>query len=343
MQRKRAFLLIFVLVGVPIRSLSAYDAKTRGQRILVEESDTLFVMNPDGTDRHKVAENVTAAALSGDGNLVSYADHKGVYVFSLADDQSSTVALLTEGSVDDLAWSPDQKHLAYDVGVPKKSLDLFLASYPPSGVAPRNLGHWYESISFSPNGKFIVHPAFDETNKHILETVNVETAKRETIYKATDTIWAARYAPGGSSIAFTMAKTVPRTHDDDEPECGGPNLDLWVLPLDSKQPVKIMEKAFAFDWSPDGRFLAIDRGTEDCGYPPGDSAVFISSLDQKVQFQLSKDAPSMGAVFSPDSKYVMFIDSDGSHLVVGDVSTRKLSPLPRASTHGFTYLVYGWK
>src|SRR5215469_11822036 len=173
MQRERAFLPFFVLVGVPIHSLSANDPKTRGQRILVEESDTLFVMNPDGTDRHKVAEIVTAAALSGDGNLVSYADRKGVYVFLLADGQSSTVALLTEGSVDDLAWSPDQKHLAYDVGVRTKSLDLFLASYPPSGVAPRNLGHCYESIRFSPNGKFIVHPVFDETNKHILETVNV--------------------------------------------------------------------------------------------------------------------------------------------------------------------------
>jgi Tol biopolymer transport system component len=341
MPSKKAFPLLVVLIGFACHSLSA-DDRQDGKRILVKESGALFVMDSDGMNRRKIAENVRAAALSRDGNLVSYADNKGVYVFSLLDSQPITLARLTEGHVDSLAWSPDQKVLAYDVEVRMKSWNLFLASYPPSGDAPRNLGHWYETMSFAPNGKSIVHPSFDPTDRDFLQTINVETGKRETIYKATAPIWDAKYAPDGSSIAFMMTKA-ELGDNDDEPDSGGSEIDLWILPLDSKNPVKIMDGVFAFDWSADGHFLAIDTGTRDGGYPPGDGAVFISSVDGKVQFQLSKDAPSIGAKFSPDSKKVMFVDYNASHLLIGDLTTRKLTPLPPSGSRGYGYVVYDWK
>jgi Tol biopolymer transport system component len=309
---------------------------------LIKESGTLFVTDPSGVNRRKIAENVWVATLSPDGNLVAYADNKGVYVFSLLGSQSVTLGHVTEGGVDSLVWSPDQKHLAYDVVVRMKGWDLFLASYPPSGDAPRNLGHWYETISFSPNGKFIVHPSFapDPGPPDILETVNVETGKRETIYKGATTIWEAKYSPDGTSIAFMM--TDPEA-DDSEGDSGGSVCDLWLLRLDSKKAVKIMAGAFDFDWSPDGRFLAIGTGSDVGDYPPGDGAVFISSVDGKVQFKLSKDAPSMGAKFSPDSKQVMFVDFNGSRLVIGDLAARKLTPLADSSCGEGNCAVYDWK
>ncbi len=342
MPSKRVFLLLVLLIGLAVHSHSADDAKTRGQRVLIREGGILFVTDPGGTNRHKIAEKVWVAALSPDGNFVAYADSKGVYVISLLDNQSVTLGHVTEGGVDSLAWSPDQKHLAYDVEVRMKSWDLFLASYPPSGDAPRNLGHWYETISFSPNGKFIVHPSFepDPGPPDILETVNVETGKRETIYKGAATIWEAKYSPDGSSIAFMM--TDPED-DDSERDFGGSECDLWILPLDSKKPVKIMEGVHDFDWSPDGRFLAIGTGSVEGVYPPGDGAVFVSSVDGKIQFQLSKNAPSMGAKFSPDSKQVMFVDFNGSRLVIGDLAARKLTPLADSSCGEENCAVYGWK
>jgi Tol biopolymer transport system component len=341
---KRAFLLVVVLIGLAVHSLSADDAKSRGKRVLISESGTLFVTNPDGLNRRKIAENVGAAVLSRDGNLAAYVADKAVHVFSLLDGQSVTVAHLTDGFVHTLAWSPDQKHLAYDLEVRMKSWDLFLASYPPAGDSPRNLGHWYETLSFSPNGKFIVHPSFDDTAPpgppDILETVNVETGKRETIYKGVTTIWDAKYSPDGSSIAFVM--TDPED-DDSERDFGGSVCDLWLLHLDSKKAVKIMAGVFGFDWSPDGRFLAIDTGSVEGAYPPGDGAVFISSVDGKVQFQLSKNAPSMGAKFSPNSKNVMFVDFNASRLVIGDLATRKLTPIPGSSSERYAYAVCDWK
>ncbi len=325
-------------------SPAAGDAGARGKRVLIDEAGTLLVTNPDGANRRKIAENAGAAAFSPDGNLVAYADKKGVHVLSLLDGQSVRLAEITEGDVDSMAWSPNQKHLAYDVEVRIKSWDLFLASFPPAGDAPRNLGHWYESISFSPNGKFIIHPSFDTTGPagppDILETVNVETGKRETIYKGATTIWEAKYAPDGSSIAFMM--TDPKD-DESENDSGGAVIDLWILHLDSKKAERIMRGVYDFDWSPDGKFLAIGTGSEEGDYPPDDGAVFISSVDGKVQFQLSKDAPSLGAKFSPDSKEVMFIDFNGSGLAIGDLATRKLIPLTGLGPGGGEYRVYDWK
>jgi Tol biopolymer transport system component len=340
MPSQRAFFVLVVLIGLACHSLAADDVKIPGKHVLIRESAALFVEDPDGTNRRKIAENAGAAALSRDGNLVAFIADKCVCVFSLLDSQSVTVAHLTDGFVHTLAWSPDQKHLAYDLEVRMKSWDLFLASYPPAGDTPRNLGHWYETLSFSPNGKFIVHPSFNPTDQDILETVNLETGNRETIYKGATTIWNAKYSPDGSTIAFMM--TDPED-DDSERDFGGSVCDLWLLRLDSKKAVKIMPGVFDFDWSPDGRFLAISTGTTDGGYPPGDGAVFISSVNGKDQFQISRNAPSMGAKFSPDSKEVMFVDFNASRLVIGDLATRKLTLMPVYGSREYGYAVYDWK
>lgn len=352
MSSKWAFLLCAALMAMGVRGVSTDDSKTGGGRVLITKSDALYLTDPSGAERRKIAEGVGAAALSKDGNFVAYekdAGGRAVFVLSLSDGETSKLADISEGSIGHMMWSPNGKLIAYDVQVPMKTWDLFVVAYPANGEPPRDLGHWYETLDFSPNGKFIVHPSHDPVDHDILETVNVETGKHETIYKAATTVWEAKYAPDGRSIAFTMTKFEPpspnQAADDDEPDCGGPQTDLWILPLDSKKPVEIMERVFDFEWSPDGSWLVMETGTEDCGYPPGDAAVFISSRDGKEQFQLSKDAPSIGARFSPDSKRVMFVDYNESQLVVGDLKTRDLTTLAGdgSSTGVLALGVLDWK
>jgi Tol biopolymer transport system component len=145
---------------------------------------------------------------------------------------------------------------------------------------------------------------------------------------------------------MTSVRALMITHENfffSERDFGGSVCDLWLLRLDSKKAVKIMAGVFEFDWSPDGRFLAIGTGTTDGGYPPGDGAVFISSLDGKDQFQISKNAPSMEAKFSPDSKEVIFVDYNASRLVIGELATRKLTPMPGPASREHSYAVYDWK
>ncbi len=340
MPSKRVSLLLIVLFGLTVHRLSADDVPHRGNRVLITDSGTLFVTDPDGMNRRKIAEKAGAAVFSPDGNLVAYADAKSVSVFSLLDGKSIILAHITDGYAASIAWSPDQKCLAYDILARTKGWDLFLASYPPSGDAPRDLGPWYESVSFSPDGKFIVHPAYGPKGPNLLETVNVESGKRETIFKAVTTIWNARYSPDGSSIAFMM--TDPED-DESQNDSGGVVIDLWILPLASKKPVRIMRGVFNFDWSPDGRFLAIETGSVVGDYPPGDGAIFISSVDGKIKFQLSKDANSIEPVFSPDSKKVMFVDFNDARLVIGDLATRKLTPQAVSGPRSDIYKVCDWK
>jgi hypothetical protein len=131
--------------------------------------------------------------------------------------------------------------------------------------------------------------------------------------------------------------------NESENDSGGAVIDLWILHLDSKKAERIMRGVWDFDWSPDGRFLAIGTGTEVGDYPPDDGAVVISSTDGKDQFQLSKNAPSLHAIFSPDSKEVIFMDFNGSRLVLGDLATRKLIPLIGVSPGGADCVACGWK
>jgi Tol biopolymer transport system component len=339
--------LAFSLLGVAVQATSAEDAKVPGNRILFADSGTLFVTDPDGASLRKIADHVYAAALSSGANLIAYADIESVHVLSLADNHSVYIAPITEGHVDSIAWSPDQKLLAYDVEVPKRSWNLFLASYPPNDASPntpRNLGPWNGPINFSPDGKFILHPSFRPAEKaaeqNILETLNVETRQRATIYRSSAKIWDAKYSPDDSSIAFSITGL---DSIEDLHECGGAVRDLWLLPLRSKRVVRIANGVFDFDWSPDGRSLAVGTGTEDCGYPPGDGAVLISSADGKVQFRISKNAPSLGAKSSPDGKKLIFVDFKANQLVIADVARRTLTPVPGPNSRASQYVIYDWK
>ncbi len=60
--------------------------------------------------------------------------------------------------------------------------------------------------------------------------------------------------------------------------------------------------------------------------------MFITSVDQTVQFKLSRGQQSLGALFAPGGKQVVFTayGDYGTHpqLVIGDLATRRLTPIP---------------
>lgn len=350
---RSVLLFLAVLGGAALPCVSSGGAATRSQRILFRSSDALYVMDASGLHKQRIADHFRVAALSPDGNLVAFSDEEGVRVISLLNGQSVTLARLKEGRVESLAWSPTETAVAYDVI--GKSWDLFLAPYPPGNDPPRNLGQWYETISFSPDGKFILHPTVGSGGNGVvatLEAVNVESGKRKLLYQGNKVIWEAQYSPDGSHIAFMMTEVDP-PGSDEEPDCSGPELSLWVLSVGSKTPVKIdlsgVDKTLTnvkdFEWSPDGKLLAAGIGTVDCDYPGSAGAVFVTSLDQKVQFKLSRGQLSLQARFSPDGRSIMFTDFSDypPKLVIGDLSTRELSPVPALVSGEDRDSVIDWK
>ena len=100
-----------------------------------------------------------------------------------------------------------------------------------------------------------------------------------------------------------------------------------------------------FSWSPDSQRLAIELGTEDCTSPSGDAAVFVTSVDQKVQKQISTSSPSVQPAFSPDGSAIAFVDSSQSpaRLFRYDLAKETRSVIRRASAKENDYVLLEWK
>ncbi len=333
--------LLAMVTGVALSGGAQGGQPPNPGRILFARFDALYVTEPSGAQSRLLATGVRAAALSPDGNLLAYADETAIRVLSLLSGQVATLATLQGGRIEGLTWSPTQTAVAYQVAQADGS-KLFLAAYPPRGDPPRNLGPWYETLSFSPDGTLLLHPAFlAGTTSHGLEVVHVDTGKRDVVFRAPDLrhIFEAEYSPDGSHIAFTLSQPPPPASPEEEPDCSEPELHLWVLAVASKALVEIdlrrVQQAWTnvkdFAWSPDGKFLAVGIGTVDCDYPGSANGVFVTSLDQTVQFKLSRRQQSLGALFAPDGKQVVFTEYGdyGTHpqLVIGELATRKLTPI----------------
>jgi len=347
--RATAMTVLVGVMGATSISIAQGPQPAQSGRILVATDDEgLYVTDARGLQsKQLLKDSPRAAALSPHGDLVAYADKSAVRVVSLLDGQSVTLATLQRERIGGVAWSPNQKAVAYITGDVQG--DLFLAAYPPGSQPPRNLGPWYQTISFSPDGKLILHPANVPWKTYqVLETVNVETGKRQVLFEAPEQrgIFTAHYSPGGSHIAFMMSQPPPPAPPADEPECGHSDLRLWVLAVGSKTPVEInlsrMQPQWTnvkdFAWSPDGKRLTVGIGTNDCDYPGSANGVFVTSLDQTVQFKLSRGEQSLRAIFSPDGKKAVFTEYTAGEwhppcgewhpqLMIGDLATRKLTPV----------------
>lgn len=143
-----------------------------------------------------------------------------------------------------------------------------------------------------------------------------------------------------------MSEPPPPAPPADEPECGGPERRLWVLAVGSKTPVEIklsrVQQQWTnvkdFAWSPDGKRLTVGIGTNDCDYPGSANGVFVTSLDQTVQFKLSRGEQSLRAICSPDGKKAVFTEyTDAAahpQLMIGDLATRELTPVADTRSSG---------
>ena len=175
-----------VLVGVMGAtgiSIAQGPQPAQSGRILFETVEGLYVTDASGLQSKQLLKGPTfAAALSPHGDLVANADERAVRVVSLLNGQSLTLASLRGERIGAVAWSPNQRVVAYITG--EVQGDLVLAAYPPGSQPPRNLGPWYLDISFSPDGKSILHPANVPWKTYqVLETVNVETGKRQVLFQ----------------------------------------------------------------------------------------------------------------------------------------------------------------
>jgi len=358
--------VFFLLIAVVLAG--ATDA---GNLVATTVDGNLVLIHPDGT-QEQISSEAGSAVISPDHRAIAFTvvhmqKVQGPELWRV--DAKLLVMILSTRVTTELvhppagppgtgfaqvAWTPDGSAIAYEAaarGNGGMADDLFMAPFPPERGPVRNLGHWYQGFSFSPDGRRIVHAI---NSPFALEVLDVATGTRTLLHKASNVVWDAKFSPDGKFIAYEKTVGEPATsvksREDDEPDCGSPNTELRLYSLiDGSDTAVSIPKAppsvYNFSWSPDSRRLAIELGTEDCGSPSGDAAVFVTSVDQKIQKQISTSSPSVRPAFSPDGSAIAFVDSSQSpsRLFRYDLASETRSVIRRASTKENDYLLLEWK
>jgi Tol biopolymer transport system component len=339
----RTVFVLFFTVAAFLFEVSGQVPAAHVEHMLVVRNTTLYVMEANGANRRKIAEEVSTAALSPESDLVVYADPKGIKVFDLRTVKTSTLVNAPAQDIRYVTWSPKQDAVAYSNAIPDKGVFLHLIAYPPSGP-PRVLGPTYGGISFSKDGNFILH-ATTAGGRGALEKTDVESGKTETLFSSKTLIERASYSSDDSQIAFLLIDKAPDS-EDDEPDCGPPSVSLWILPAHSKTPAKASLKRLGdpdineFSWSPKDNLLVFDSGRLQCDFPGSEGDIYVVSPDMKTAFKLSKHALSIRPIFSPDGQTVLFSDfsvyddGHGANLMIGDLRTRTVKPFLGQSPSG---------
>jgi Tol biopolymer transport system component len=364
---KNVYLRVVFFLLLAVVLASATDV---GNLVVTTVDGNLVIIHPDGT-QEQISSEAGTAAISPDHRAVAFTlvhmqkvqgpelwrvDAK-LLVMILSTRVTTELVHLPAGPAgtgfDQVAWTPDGSAIAYEAtarGNGGMEDDLFLAPFPPERGPIRNLGPWYQGFSFSPDGRRIVHAI---NSPFALEVLDVATGTRTLLHKASNVVWDATFSPDGKFIAYrkTVGPASPvQGSDDDEPDCGSPNTELRLYSLiDGSDTAVSFLKAppsvYNFSWSPDSRRLAIELGTEDCESTSGDAAVFVTSVDQKVQKQISTSSPSVQPAFSPDGSAIAFVDSSQvpARLFRYDLASETRSVIRRASTKESDYRLLEWK
>jgi len=366
--RMQVYLSVVFPLVLAVALASATDA---GSLVVTTADGNLVIIHPDGT-QEQISSEAGSAVISPDHRALAFTvvhmqtvqglefwrvDAK-LLVMTLSTRVTTELAHPPAGppgtGFAQVTWTPDGSAIAYEAtarGNGGMEDDLFLAPFPPERGPVRNLGHWYQGFSFSPDGSRIVHAI---NSPFALEVLDVATGTRTLLHKASNVVWEAKFSPDGKFIAYQKTVGEPTSSvqgsEDDEPDCGSPNTELRLYSLiDGSDTAVNIPKAppsvYNFSWSPDSRRLAIELGTDDCGSPSGDAAVFVSSVDQKVQMQISTSSPSVQPAFSPDGSAIAFVDSSQvpARLFRYDLASKTRSVIRRASTKENDYRLLEWK
>ena len=344
-------------------------ATDAGNLVVRTVDGTLVIIHPDGS-QEQIGSEAGSAVISPDHRAVAFTvvhmqkvqgpefwrvDAK-LLVMTLSTHTTTELVHPPAGTgFGQIAWTPDGGAIAYEAtshGNGVVANDLFLAPFPPERGPVRNLGHWYQGFSFSPDGRRVVHAI---NSPFSLEVLDVASEARTFLHKTSNVVWDAKFSPDGKFIAYQKtvgepASSVQGSAGDDEPDCSSPNKELRLYSLidGSDTAVNIANappSVYNFSWSPDSRRLAIELGTEDCTSPSGDAAVFVTGVDQKFQKQISTSSPSVQPVFSPDGSAIAFVDSSQfpARLFRYDLAKENRSVLRRASAKENDYVLLEWR
>jgi Tol biopolymer transport system component len=179
--------------------------------------------------RHPCSEY--APAWSHDGRSIAFVCNDALVVMRRDTRARRTVLRLRRQRLDDLAWSPDDRQLAFAgaQGIRVVNVD---------GTGPRRLSRGRDSSpTWSPHGQTIVFSRESRGVSHVLEMRADGSGHRRIASRA----GRPALAPDGTTIAFLR------------------NGSIWLMDADGGRQRRLPRAGSAntdLAWSPDGRYLA---------------------------------------------------------------------------------------
>jgi Tol biopolymer transport system component/DNA-binding winged helix-turn-helix (wHTH) protein len=243
---------------------------TPGGRLLFATGDgNLSVLNSDGSAPTQLTANdyqVGDPSVCGDGRYVVYSNYREqkAGIWRMDADGSNPIRIADEPVATSPQCSPDGKWVIY-VQVPSLTLMrvAITGEKPPETITQSPAAWELDVLAISPEGKRIAYVAAPETpvvnpsspsgsqpNQLKVIAFDGGTLMHEFDWPAS--AWRSRWAPRGDAIDYILTRN------------GVSN--IWQQNLAGGAPKRITNfesgQIFDFDWSRDGRQLALTRGSE---------------------------------------------------------------------------------
>lgn len=275
---------------------------------------------------------VDSSSFDASGEILASNNH-GIYSVNV---NSEKITVLSE----------DTFHLFKSVNARKKDLfylqttgaenepeDLFMFDGSSQEVVRfTNDSYWDYDLSASPNGMSLAYVSdrFDQTgleNRHKVILYSRETNNENILLEGNDP-FMIKWSPVDSKLAILSLPVDEKT-----------NRSLVILDTVSKKTINSFEinDPSAFNWSPDGQFLAIG------GFSPNKIAIINVETSSINLFSIPKKLIG-GIAWSPDGNsillqcYEAITNQGSSDLVLLDINTGDIKLLFNGEMHPGNYL-----
>ena len=287
-----------------------YEVAVRDFRGNVVEATELWVADADGSDVHRITDNINGFNWSLDGERIAYRlavrDSFGSEISNelwVTEVDGSNARRITDKNPRWFWWSPDGERVAYTV-LNGNKIELWVEEQ--DGSSNHRLVDDVDRWEWLPDGERIAY-----TVQRKLWVVKADGSDaRMLAHDIESGDW--EWSPDGERIAYTVV----------ERDFSGSReaKELWIAEVDGSDARRLTgDFAYSWEWSPDSEHIAFESRTWQYGKWLG-TGLWVAGADGSAPRRLTGDvADSWKWRWSPDGERIAYEvkTRDSSRVVIG--------------------------